>query len=736
MAGRGTDILLGGNPEIQAWATLKNDYASRLDVPPEVWRDTVNPLEGPMKAEGRVIAAPLPTEELALRTQPRAKDPAKLAKIVDEMTPRERDEEKTDLKAFAEQKGIADEFEAFKDLVRLYHAARPGGLHIVGTERHDSRRIDNQLRGRSGRQGDPGSSRFFLSLEDDLMRIFMGDWVRGLLQKMGLKEDEKIESAMVSRRISGAQKKVEERYFEQRKHLLEMDEIMDTQRKRVYGFRQDILEGAPCREIILQIIDRRIEKEAGDYCDKRYGAKAFGAYAGGRLGVRFEDKEFLRLDFPAAVARAKEEARRQSESTIIGLIDENLPEDADQSEWAWASLASQVNAMWGLRVKEFDLRKVGRDKLGEYLYSEVKRNIEGIKLDGGAECFEPDYGVRNFVGWFDQKFAAKLPYDSIPREVRGDEALLNAFLKQKARELYRQKEINFPVQVGLNQFLPDRNQDPNARYDREGLVAWIKQRFGVDVDVNEYRDLTKPKIREKLAEISEKYYGDGALFASIDRKLDEAFPYAKIPQPTEKLAALSQWSEANLGKPLVFEERTLSRERARWQMLNLAEARLRPEIRIVERQVLLQFIDVGWKDHLYGMDHLKSAIGLRGYAQIDPKVEFKREGRQLFEEMWEGIDAKVGEILFKVEEFDPNFVSSVYHVTSATHEQAQPSAYKSEIQQQQESATESGQSDRKAEPIRKTGPKVGRNDPCPCGSGKKYKNCHMRLDQGGARATG
>ena len=174
MAGRGTDIILGGNPEFMAWADLMRLtdadghplYPTRLEVPKEVWDAAVARYEPEMKAEGRVVA------------------------------------------------GL-------------------GGLHIIGTERHESRRIDNQLRGRSGRQGDPGSSRFFLSLEDDLMRKFAGEWVSAVLTRLGMQEGEAIESKMVSRRIEGAQKKVEERNFDIRKNLLEYDEVMDEQRKRV-----------------------------------------------------------------------------------------------------------------------------------------------------------------------------------------------------------------------------------------------------------------------------------------------------------------------------------------------------------------------------------------------------------------------------------------------------------------------------------------------------------------------
>ena len=147
-----------------------------------------------------------------------------------------------------------------------------GGLHIIGTERHESRRIDNQLRGRSGRQGDPGSSRFFLSLEDDLMRKFAGEWVSNVLARLGMEDGEAIESKMVSRRIEGAQKKVEERNFDSRKNLLEYDEVMDEQRKRVYSFRQRLLDGEPAKDAILDMIDTQIREAADRFLADDYGA--------------------------------------------------------------------------------------------------------------------------------------------------------------------------------------------------------------------------------------------------------------------------------------------------------------------------------------------------------------------------------------------------------------------------------------------------------------------------------
>ena len=222
MAGRGTDIVLGGNPETMAWAQLQETYPTRLDVPKDEWETLVREIQ--------------------------------------------------------EREGMRVEGEQVKEL---------GGLHIIGTERHEARRIDLQLRGRCGRQGDSGSSRFYLSLEDDLMRIFAGEWVKNILTRLGMQEGEAIESRMVSRRIEGAQKKVEERNFEVRKNLLEYDEVMDEQRKRVYGYRQRILDGANCRDLILDMIQQQLDQQRfGDQQTQlrsRIGINS-GEVVGGMMG--------------------------------------------------------------------------------------------------------------------------------------------------------------------------------------------------------------------------------------------------------------------------------------------------------------------------------------------------------------------------------------------------------------------------------------------------------------------
>ncbi len=212
MAGRGTDILLGGNPEFMAKQEMvKKGIAQQLRV-------AQGKIEGPQE-DGETSIFYYNGNEYTVPTD-------KWAEALD------RYKAQTDVEH--------DEVTAV------------GGLHILGTERHESRRIDNQLRGRAGRQGDPGSSRFYLALEDDLMRIFAKEWISNLLQKLGMEEGVPIESKMITRRIETAQKAVEGQHFESRKHLLEYDDVMNKQREAVYGLRRRLLEGTDQKDLILE----------------------------------------------------------------------------------------------------------------------------------------------------------------------------------------------------------------------------------------------------------------------------------------------------------------------------------------------------------------------------------------------------------------------------------------------------------------------------------------------------
>jgi preprotein translocase subunit SecA len=690
MAGRGTDIILGGNPDFMAWADLKglkNEYSlplypTRLEVPKEVWDSAVGKYEDEMKAEGREVA------------------------------------------------GL-------------------GGLHIIGTERHESRRIDNQLRGRAGRQGDPGSSRFFLSLEDDLMRKFAGEWVSAVLTRLGMEEGEAIESGLVSRRIEGAQKKVEERNFDARKNLLEYDEVMDEQRKRVYSFRQRLLEGAPAKDEILEMIDTQVKEAATRFLADDYGAASFADWAGTRLGVEFNAKDYKGVPFQEAQEQAKREAESEAADQVREAIEENLPADAETSEWNWQALVAWSNTRYGLTIKDRDVRKystnvggeveLDRIALEEFLTEKALQTIEAVDLSPAAEFLEEDWGRRSLSGWVLHKFGLALDYT--PWRTLGSSDVVRA-IQTAARALYAHKEAEFPVRIGLARYISDKTPGAPIRIDREGLAAWASERFHTEVDAEELKTKLRPEIEVFFLELAQKQYGGARTAVELDRRVDAAYGTADSPRSTpdpKALTELAAWSHNELGVELTTEElASTSRSAARQRLINALDAQYRPEMRELEKVLLLQILDNSWMEHLRAMDHLRSSVGLRGYAQVDPKVEYKREGMKIFEEMWSGVSDKVTDLIFRMEQFDPEFLhylGSRWQLDRAQtiHESPdnEPAAVAgSNIRAQQEAAISAskGPSERKAEPLRNTGRKVGRNDPCPCGSGKKFKACCMRKE--------
>jgi preprotein translocase subunit SecA len=667
MAGRGTDIIMGGNPETMAWAVLQDKYKTRLDVPPAEWDALVHEIEQreQMKAEGAVVRA-------------------------------------------------------------------LGGLHVVGTERHEARRIDLQLRGRCGRQGDPGSSRFFLSLEDDLMRIFAGPWVKTILESLGMKEGERIESRMVSRRIEAAQKKVEERHFEARKNLLEYDEVMDEQRKRVYGFRQRILEGANCRDAVIDMVRKQIDTHLGEFLKRDYGPGVFAAWASQRLSAKFEPRDFRGMDFDQAEQYAKGEAERIAETHVQDGIDENLAGDEGdeeaEAEWNWEALAKMAHTRWGIDIKDRDLKRVGRGNVAEYLIDRARDAIRNVDLSEGKPFLEEDFAQKTVIAWAHAQFGLDIKLD----EITGlDAAALRNFVESKVIAAYDEREAEYPVMAGLYRFVVGQGQ--SARLDREGLVAWARERFGEEIDVEHLKSKQRDEIRQVLVTHSKAAQQKAvAAIAEVHTRLDNLFGSGDAARTLRSLSgangqidSLAAWFDQTLHTPLKTEEiADLTRDELEQKLVNAVDDRYRPEMRRMERMLLLQIVDTTWKDHLLVMDRLRSSVGLMGYAQVDPKVEYKREGMKLFEEMWRHIGDRATQYVFKIEQLNEEFVSSTWVETSATHAEAPGATEEYEQSQQQTSAANQG--DLKPEPIRNRGQRVGRNDPCPCGSGKKYKNCHMR----------
>jgi|694.fasta_scaffold01806_29 preprotein translocase subunit SecA len=678
MAGRGTDIILGGNPETMAWARLQHTYPTRLDVPREVWDSLVHEIEQKerMKEQGEFVRS-------------------------------------------------------------------IGGLYVVGTERHESRRIDLQLRGRCGRQGDPGTSRFFLSLEDDLMRIFAGDWVRNMMGKLGMGDGEPIESSFVSKRISAAQKKVEERHFDIRKNLLEFDEVMDQQRKRVYSYRQRILDGTSCREIVLEQIRDQIHHNVDQFTDPMFGPESFARWAGPRLGCQLDAKDFRTTDAEAAIYYAKDMAERAAETQILDSIDENLPSEEEESEWNWEALVNFANSRFGTQLRASELKKAGRDRVDEFLLERIREKIGDVDLLSGAPLLQEAYGMKMLCEWMANKFGIQIApsqcADKEPKE-------LKEMLYRSAEEAYRAREVSYPVMAGLMNFrVPGQSQETTTIRAPE-FFEWAANRFD------------DPSLR--ISEIPSELSLDGVHAASerseqrskevakeshevVAKLFSGAKPGTKVsqlPQSQAGVEAFRQWMhQSQLDLPEGDQWLGYDEQEVRRMVREAIDERYYPEIRRMERQVLLNIVDGAWKDHLLAMDHLRSAISLKSYAQMDPKVEYKREGMRMYGQMWFSIGEQMTDIIFRMEGLSEDFVGSTFVETSARHDTPQSTADLARQVAQAEAAAARGQAAPSAsssaqdsdppirlDPIRNMDQRVGRNDPCPCGSGKKYKNCCLR----------
>jgi preprotein translocase subunit SecA len=537
MAGRGTDILLGGNPEFMARAEVAGHEAAAIPG------------------------------------------------SVDEST----DAYKEALKKYKTQ------CDAEKDEVRA-----AGGLHILGTERHESRRIDNQLRGRAGRQGDPGSSRFYLSLEDDLLRIFGAERITGLMERLGMEEDVPIEHNLVNRAIENAQRKVEGHNFDIRKNLLDYDDVMNQQRKAIYALRKQILEGRYVPELT--------------------------------------------------------EAEKKK-----GVAPPPPPEKS--GDWTIDSLAEKISPRVGQIVDGF---LAGVPKQADGTVDPYRTDGQAAPEDG--QVLDPEKLTHELY----RVFGAVV---DVKKDLGNREALVKKAATTAAASLIQQRErvLDLADELIGNlvwQFCPEKAHAED--WDLKGLSEASKELFNIPISTD------VPILeRELLAQ-----------------------------HIWEQVETFTQARETELG-PLAFF--------------------------FFARHFSLEDIDSQWIDHLKSMDQLREGIGLRGYGQKDPKIEYKKEGYELFRQMMERINAGVASKLYRVRlERQPEQQQAAEKLPEFKHKERRMTLqHGGGGAPGQAPAAGGGDGEpEKQKTVRREAPKVGRNEPCPCGSGKKYKKCH------GATAVG
>ena len=581
----------------------------------------------------------------------------------------------------------------------------PCGLHIVGTERHEARRIDNQLRGRSGRQGDPGSSRFFLSLRDELIQVFAGEWMLKVLGWLGLQGEAVIEDRRISKGIERAQKKVEERNFEQRKNLLEYDEVMDHQRHAFYSQRQKILQGRDLDTMVLDMVRASVDEAVEMYLWPNYYRRCIVGYIRQTLQIDAREDQIRASgpeDLPDLQDRLRELARDDATASISSTLGEYIDPELDAKEWDLKGLSSWAMSRYAVNLPQNQLRRMTPEEIEAELVKGAHEKIDQIDLSGVARYLDPKLGVKTLADWASEKFGVTVN----PDELAGDREEVHARLLDKVMEAYRRREIEYPVEFALEMTIGQAG--PDNVYALTSLANWANHKYELALTAEELRESRPDDIRQRLMSESEAWMTGDRLEQAVrsavgtEPQADKVIEFAKQRFDTELRPQDSD------GDPIGL-------------LVKVGKRFLRREMSELERFVLLQIYDGSWKDHLLAMDHLKSSIGLRGYAEQDPKMAYKREGSRLFMEMVSSVRDKVTDMVFKVRLTAGAQMSSVYQVSHQVHEQL--SGY-DHLSQDMAAAQQQAGEAQKVKPIIREEPRVGRNDPCPCGSGKKYKQCH------------
>jgi preprotein translocase subunit SecA len=795
MAGRGTDIKLGSITREQLldhW--LRRGIASRgltVEATEEQLRENIYRKIAPRELEiPKREAEELPFDELEMRL---LRHWARAHTMMTDKKIETAGAEELRRALDATGRILLHRIRWFENVEDL------GGLHVIGTERHESRRIDNQLRGRSGRQGDNGSSRFFVCCDDDLMKMFAGETLMKVLPRLGFKEGDFIDSKMLSKRIEGAQRKVEERNFQNRKNILEYDEVMEHQRQAFYGMRQRVLEGRDVKGLIFDFLTEAVSDAVNDYLSPLYAARCAAEHANTVLDAQVVPERLVGREYGEMIDRIRKDAAEDARNAISVTIGEYMPTSGSEVEVEFdvAGLAGWARDQFGVELDIAELREKGpaeRKKLEDRLAQAATEKIEAADLSGIREFVAPEYGLSKLAEWIERKFGIALTAEELTAaQDDGGVSGVEKLIVKRAEELYLKREIEYPVEFAMDMAMAMMRQNPvqGAEY----IVRWANQRFNMGWTLESLRTIPPQEARQQLNDASRKFVEENA----IGKAMDEA---AAICMDDDALAAF--FKERLGASEVPFEIRRLTDPEDREQAVrSRVESVMRAELLYFERTMLLEVLDGIWKDHLYAMDQLRGSISFRAVSQQDPRIEYKREGSRLFSNMHEAIRDKISDYVFKLKltprlpggmpprggpapgraaparpvvAGSPGTSADMYpapatpvpgvisgpSVESPAPVHAQAAAPRAlpavppvpaspppgamlagaagEIASMPDAAapaSEARQRDLEAanragsgggdgarkQPVVRSTKRVGRNDPCPCGSGKKYKKC-------------
>lgn len=580
--------------------------------------------------------------------------------------------------------------------------AQIGGLHILGTERHEARRIDNQLRGRAGRQGDAGSSQFFLSFDDDLMKVFAPEWTIKALSWIGWEEGQPIYHKRISKGIEKAQKKVEEKNYEVRKSLLEYDEVMDYQRKIFYTRRRKILSGRGLKAIIQDMIDTAIEQNCKTMLAENYPQNCIIEWARTNFGIDLKLSDVTETTQEEIEETIKKKAKDNASNNISISLGEYFEDYEDKQTWDIQGLCKWAMSAFQVSLSPSKIKTQTPEEIEEVLSAAAWQQIDKKDCLQIADFLKEDFALRILSEWAKSKFAIKLEISELTKL---QQSQIQDKLKEKAAEKYKQREVEYPIEFAMN--MAYGPQGPNI-YGYEALAEWANKKYNAGLTVEKIQDKPPKTLFKELLELSEKY-NDGELEKEISEKASSL----------DKTSLLT-WANQRFNASMTQENLSGDESQIRNALEATAKEFMREELSDLEKYVLIQVYDSTWKDHLYSMDHLKNSVWMRSFAEKDPKVEYKHEGYRMFEEMLASIEDRVTDIIFKVHLESGARAREVWNVSRTSHDEVGQFA----MAEQQRAAAQAPQGETVVKQIKLETPKVGRNDPCPCGSGKKYKKCH------------
>jgi preprotein translocase subunit SecA len=516
-----------------------------------------------------------------------------------------------------------------------------GGLHVIGTERHEARRIDNQLRGRSGRQGDRGSSRFFVSLEDDLMKLFAGEAQMKILSRLGMKEGDSIEHPWLSKSVERAQRKVEERNFQVRKNILEYDEVMEHQRQRFYSLRQRALEGRDLKGLIMGYIQESTEDACAEYLSRDYPLRCIAEFAREKLEVNVMPEKLRNMESHEIEKRIRDEAKAEMRSMIDVTLGEYIPDEESEHavDFDVQGLISWARTRFGVELTPAEVQSTGtvgaREHARRVLADAAERRIDETDLSGVEPYLVENYGAGKLAEWARNKFGFEVTVGELLQASQDKQAPAAEVIMRHARELYDSREINYPVEFIWEITRLMMPQGPAVALGQ--LCDWANRRYALNWTPDLIKTRHPNQVREELLAASREFITGG--------KLAEAVTAAQACATDD---ALEQHLKERYNTPLPEWMRYLEGQERLDAIRARVETVLRAELTQFEQTILLQTLDHLWKDHLYAMDQLRDVINFRAYSQQDPRTEFKREGSQTFVVMMENVRDRITDDIFKV----------------------------------------------------------------------------------------